>query len=434
MSKQGFLTKEGGSVKSWKKRWCVLKQGTLHYAKSQTTTDLGMITLDKAFDIKAIDYKKKKNVFQINTPDRTYYLQADSEKERDSWISALNSIRDQISKNPAPSSAQVTAKKDTITLDDFKTLKVIGKGSFGTVFLVQKKDAANIYAMKVLNKKAIIERQELEHTKAEKNILQKLVHPFLVNLHYAFQTDDKVVFVMDYVNGGELFFHLQRDRKFPEERVRFYIAEIVLGLEYLHANGVLYRDLKPENILLTDEGHICLTDFGISKEGLESDDARTATFCGTPEYLAPEVLECNGYGKAIDWWSLGTLMYEMLNGLPPFYSQDVQTMYTKIMTAKLEIPEGISPEAGLLLQGLLQRDPEKRLADARQIKAHPFFASIDFDKLAAKELTPPFIPPVRGKDDTSLIDEEFTRQDPTFQNEDDGFSGRFEGFGTFVSK
>jgi len=154
------------------------------------------------------------------------------------------------------------------------------------VFLVQKKDASTIYAMKVLNKKAIIERQELEHTKAEKNILQKLVHPFLVNLHYAFQTDDKVVFVMDYVNGGELFFHLQRDRKFPEERVRFYIAEIVLGLEYLHANGVLYRDLKPENILLTDEGHICLTDFGISKEGLESDDARTATFCGTPEYLA----------------------------------------------------------------------------------------------------------------------------------------------------
>jgi len=127
-------------------------------------------------------------------------------------------------------------------------------------------------------------------------------------------------------------------------------------------------------------------------------------------------------------------MYEMLNGLPPFYSQDVQTMYTKIMTAKLEIPEGISPEAALLLQGLLQRDPEKRLADARQIKAHPFFASIDFEKLAAKELTPPFIPPVRGKDDTSLIDEEFTKQDPTFQTEDDGYSGRFEGFGTFVSK
>eukprot|EP01099_Mayorella_cantabrigiensis_P002140 TRINITY_DN1941_c0_g1_i1.p1 TRINITY_DN1941_c0_g1~~TRINITY_DN1941_c0_g1_i1.p1 ORF type:complete len:267 (-),score=38.28 TRINITY_DN1941_c0_g1_i1:491-1291(-) len=176
-----------------------------------------------------------------------------------------------------------------IGLNDFELLKVIGKGSFGKVMQVRKKDNGKIYAMKILNKKTIIERQELEHTKAEKNILQKLVHPFLVNLNYSFQTEDKLYFVMDYVNGGELFFHLQKDKKFTEERVRFYCAEIVLGLEYLHASGVLYRDLKPENLLLTDDGHICMTDFGISKEGLQSDNDRTATFCGTPEYLAPEV-------------------------------------------------------------------------------------------------------------------------------------------------
>jgi len=245
------------------------------------------------------------------------------------------------------------------------------------------------------------------------------------------------VFVMDYVNGGELFFHLQKDRKFPEERVRFYIAEIVCGLEYLHDNGVLYRDLKPENLLLTDEGHMCMTDFGISKEGLESDDARTATFCGTPEYLAPEVLECNGYGKAVDWWSLGTLMFEMLTGLPPFYSQDVQVMYSKIMHAKLEIPPSISKEAASLLTGLLQRDPEKRLSDAKTIKSHPFFESIDFEKLLQKQVTPPFIPPVSSKDDTSLISDEFTGEAVNFSPQDDSsissnMQGKFEGF-TFVA-
>jgi RAC serine/threonine-protein kinase len=194
----------------------------------------------------------------------------------------------------------------------------------------------------VLNKATILERGEMEHTKSEKSILQKLQSPFLVCLHFTFQTSDKLYFIMDYINGGELFYHLQKERKFDAERVRFYCAEIVLGLAYLHSKGILYRDLyvcqlplfrslirsprKPENVLLTGDGHICMTDFGISKEGLSAADDRTATFCGTPEYLAPEVLEGNGYGKAVDWWSFGTLMFEMLTGLPPFYSQDVQVM------------------------------------------------------------------------------------------------------------
>jgi serine/threonine protein kinase len=264
--------------------------------------------------------------------------------------------------------------------------------------------------MKVLNKKAIIERNELEHTKTEKKILQKLVHPFLVNLYYSFQTDEQVVFVMDYVNGGELFFHLQKDRRFPEERVRFYVAEIILGLEYLHANGVLYRDLKPENLLLNAEGHICMTDFGISKEGFQSDNDRTATFCGTPEYLAPEILEGSTYGKPVDWWSLGTLMYEMLNGLPPFYSQDIQAMYSKIMTAKLTFPDYFSTESCDFLSKLLERNPEKRLSDPKYIKQHPFFSSIDWEALSRKEITPPYVPPVKGEDDISMIDEMFTSE------------------------
>jgi len=265
--------------------------------------------------------------------------------------------------------------------------------------------------MKVLNKKSIIDRGELQHTKAEQSILTKLDCPFLVSLHWSFQTTDKLYFIMDFVNGGELFFHLQKEKSFNAKRVQFYSAEIVLGLEYLHKMGVIYRDLKPENILLTNQGHICMTDFGISKEGLTAKDARTATFCGTPEYLAPEVLKGQQYGKEVDWWSLGTLIYEMLTGLPPFYSEDVQLMYSKIMKEKLHFPKKMSEEAKSLISALLDRNPVDRLAEPEGIKAHPYFATIDWDKLYRKELEPPYIPPVKDGKATNMISTEFTNED-----------------------
>jgi len=299
-------------------------------------------------------------------------------------------------------------------------MKVIGKGSFGKEFQVRKKDNGQIYAMKVLNKKAIIKRGEVQHTLTEKNILKNLVHPFLVNLYFTFQTHDKLCFVMDFVNGGELFSHLQKEKKFPEPRTKFYVGQITLGLEYLHNMGIIYRDLKPENLLLTDDGHICMTDFGISKEGVTCEDDRTSTFCGTPEYLAPEILQGVPYGKAIDWWSLGTLMYEMLAGLPPFYSKDVQLMYKKILTTELKMPEGASPEARSLLAGLLERDPAKRLQDPKVIKSHAFFKTILWDKMIAKELPPPYVPPVKNKEDSGMVAAEFLEQkvemSPTFSN------------------
>jgi len=264
--------------------------------------------------------------------------------------------------------------------------------------------------MKVLNKNMIVQRQELEHAKAEKSVLQKLVHPFLVNLNYSFQTPDKLYFVMDYVNGGELFFHLQHDKRFTEDRARFYLAEIACGLEYLHVNGVLYRDLKPENLLLTADGHICMTDFGLAKEGLVSDDERTGTFCGTPEYLAPEVLDGQKYGKPVDWWSFGTLMYEMLTGLPPFYCQDVQKMYQKIMSATLNLPSFFSTDAKDLVERLLDRSPETRLSDPAQVKAHPWFKSIDWEKLVVKEINPPFLPRVKDAASTEMVDKAFLKE------------------------
>jgi serine/threonine protein kinase len=297
--------------------------------------------------------------------------------------------------------------KEKVTKDDFELMTVIGKGSFGKVMQVKKKDTGKIYAMKVLRKKAIIDRKQVIHTRSEKSILQKIQHPFIVALNYAFQTEDKLYMVLDYINGGELFYHLKKAGKFPENRVMFYAAEISSALAHLHSFDIVYRDLKPENILLDSEGHICITDFGLSKE--ITPDGATHTFCGTPEYLAPEVLRGSGHSTPVDWWSLGTLIFEMLSGLPPFYSPNINLMYQKILHGELRFPQFFSPQAVSLLEGLLTRDVAKRLGDAN-IKAHPFFASIDWTKLDNKELEPPFKPSVTSDEDISQIDTQFTQE------------------------
>lgn len=260
------------------------------------------------------------------------------------------------------------------TINDFFLLKVIGKGSFGKVILAKHKETDKVYAIKVLSKKAIKQRNEVKHIMSERNVLLKNIrHPFLVSLHYSFQTPEKLYFVLDYVNGGELFFHLQRDKRFPEHRARFYAAEIVSAISYLHSMNIVYRDLKPENILLDSVGHVTLTDFGLCKEGIEA-GGTTTTFCGTPEYLAPEVLRKQPYGRAVDWWCLGAVLYEMLVGLPPFYSRDCNEMYNRILHDKLRFPPHVSENARSVVAGLLERDPARRLGsgprDGRDIKEH----------------------------------------------------------------
>ncbi|EGC32113.1 hypothetical protein DICPUDRAFT_38849 [Dictyostelium purpureum] len=405
---EGYLTKEGGGFKSWKKRWFILRGGDLSYYKTKgETVPLGIIHLNTSGHIKNSDRKKRVNGFEVQTPSRTYFLCSETEEERTKWIEILIAERELLLNGNKPK------KSEKVGVSDFELLNLVGKGSFGKVIQVRKKDTGEIYAMKVLSKKHIVEHNEVEHTLSERNILQKINHPFLVNLNYSFQTEDKLYFILDYVNGGELFYHLQKDKKFTEDRVRYYGAEIVLALEHLHLSGVIYRDLKPENLLLTNEGHICMTDFGLCKEGLLSPSDKTVTFCGTPEYLAPEVLQGNGYGKQVDWWSFGSLLYEMLTGLPPFYNQDVQEMYRKIMMEKLTFPHFISQEARSLLELLLERDPEKRLADPNLIKRHPFFRQIDWELLFQKKIPPPFIPNVKGSADTSQIDPVFTDEAPS---------------------
>ncbi|KAK9459605.1 kinase-like domain-containing protein [Lipomyces oligophaga] len=301
-----------------------------------------------------------------------------------------------------------------LTIDDFDLLKVVGKGSFGKVMQVRKKDTSRIYALKTIRKAHIISRSEVTHTLAERTVLAQIDNPFIVPLKFSFQSPEKLYLVLAFINGGELFHHLQREGIFELNRARFYTAELLCALECLHEFNVIYRDLKPENILLDYTGHIALCDFGLCKLNMRGDE-KTNTFCGTPEYLAPELLLGQGYTKTVDWWTLGVLLYEMLTGLPPFYDENTNDMYRKILQEPLRFPEEMDKDARSLLTGLLNRDPNKRLGanGAEEIKNHKFFAEIDWKKLLGKKYPPPFKPSVASATDTSNFDTEFTNEVPT---------------------
>ncbi|KAJ2781948.1 Serine/threonine-protein kinase [Coemansia interrupta] len=306
-------------------------------------------------------------------------------------------------------------KKDStpLNIEQFDLLKVIGKGSFGKVMQVRKRDSNRIYAMKILSKSKIVMRSEVAHTLAERNVLAKINHPFIVPLKFSFQTPEKLYLVLAFINGGELFHHLQREGRFDQHRSRFYAAELLSALDCLHSYNVIYRDLKPENILLDYSGHIALCDFGLCKLNM-GDNETTNTFCGTPEYLAPELLQGRGYTKTVDWWTFGVLLYEMMTGLPPFYDENVNEMYRRILEDELVFPPEMGNRAKSLLRGLLQRDPRHRLGNngAAEIKEQPFFAEINWDYLIGKQYEPPFKPSVASANDTSNFDEEFTAEPP----------------------
>lgn len=289
----------------------------------------------------------------------------------------------------------VETRAGKLKIEDFELLKVVGKGSFGKVMQVRKKDTNRIYALKTIRKAHIISRSEVAHTLAERSVLAQINNPFIVPLKFSFQSPEKLYFVLAFVNGGELFHHLQKERRFDVNRSRFYTAELLCALECLHGFSVIYRDLKPENILLDYQGHIALCDFGLCKLDMKDED-RTNTFCGTPEYLAPELLMGKGYNKTVDWWTLGVLLYEMLTGLPPFYDENTNEMYRKILSEPLHFSDVVPPAAKDLLTKLLNRDPAQRLGanGSAEIKAHPFFHAIDWRKLLQRKYEPTFKPSV----------------------------------------
>ncbi|KAG0298858.1 Serine/threonine kinase [Dissophora globulifera] len=303
-------------------------------------------------------------------------------------------------------------------LNDFHFLAVLGKGNFGKVMLAEDKKMSDLYAIKILKKESIVKQDEIESARSEKRIYQvatKERHPFLTTLHSCFQTDTRLYFVMEYVRGGDLMMHIQKDKRFGDRRAKFYGCEVLLALQYFHQNNIVYRDLKLDNILLTIDGHIKIADYGLCKENM-SFGVTTRTICGTPEFMAPEILEEQPYDRAVDWWAFGVLMYEMLLGRAPFSGEEEDDIYDSILEDEPMYPQGFGQHEQALLQSLLVKVPSLRLGagptDAEEIKAHAYFKNVNFDDVYHKRIRPPFLPKVTSATDVSNFDSEFTSEAP----------------------
>ena len=297
-----------------------------------------------------------------------------------------------------------------LNYNDFEPLKLLGTGTFGRVLLVRFKSNNQLYAMKILMKSRIKSTHQEEHTKAERDLMVQIDNPFLLNIKFAFQDETKLYIVSNFMQGGDMFYHLHFESKFSEKKAKFYLIEIILGLEYLHKNNMIYRDLKPENILMDSKGHIKLSDFGLSKI-LSDNDEKAFTMCGTPQYLAPEIMKEEGYDKNVDWWSLGCFFYEMITGFLPFYIPK-DYLNEKVYEQKVIFPSGINPLAIKFIKELLVVDPNNRLGNGvngvENIKSHEYFKDVDWNKYYNKEIEPPFIPKLDSDEDLKYFDKMFT--------------------------
>uniref|UniRef100_A0A3Q3FIV4 protein kinase C n=2 Tax=Kryptolebias marmoratus TaxID=37003 RepID=A0A3Q3FIV4_KRYMA len=333
---------------------------------------------------------------------------------RDSMSSDQNrsvKVRRQASVQPPPQ------KNDRLKMEDFQCLAVLGRGHFGKVLLAEYKKSGKLFAIKALKKGDVVTREEVDSLMCEKRIFSVINaarHPFLVNLQGCFQTEEHVCFVMVYSPGGDLMKHIHSSI-FTEKQARFYSSCVLLGLEFLHQNRIVYRDLKLDNLIMDADGYVRIADFGLCKEGMGHQD-RTSTFCGTPEFLAPEVLTDNSYTRSVDWWGLGVLLYEMLVGESPFPGDDEEEVFDSIVNDEVRYPRFLSPESASLIQQLLLKDPERRLGageeDAAAIKQHRYFQGMNWDALLAKKVKPPFQPVIKTPQDVSNFDEEFTCLEP----------------------
>ncbi|RYC63257.1 hypothetical protein CHU98_g2945 [Xylaria longipes] len=307
---------------------------------------------------------------------------------------------------PVYQSSEQRVTKGKYSLTDFDLLRTLGTGSFGRVHLVQSKHNQRFYAVKVLKKAQVVKMKQVEHTNDERRMLGEVKHPFLITLWGTFQDARNLYMVMDFVEGGELFSLLRKSGRFPNPVAKFYAAEVTLALEYLHSRNIIYRDLKPENLLLDRHGHLKITDFGFAKRVPD----KTWTLCGTPDYLAPEVVSNKGYNKSVDWWSLGILIYEMLCGYTPFWdSGSPMKIYENILRGKVKYPQYVHPDAQDLLERLITPDLTKRLGNLyggpQDVKGHPWFSEVTWDRLSRKDIDAPYTPPVKaGSGDASQFD------------------------------
>lgn len=327
-------------------------------------------------------------------------------------------------------------------LEDFELVKVIGRGSYAKVFMVELKKTGRIYAMKVIKKEMFVanENEDIDWVQTEKHVFERASnYPFLVGLHSCFQNESRLFFVIEFVRGGDLMYHMQRKRRLPEPEAQFYAAEISLALDFLHMRGIIYRDLKLDNVLLDHEGHIKLTDYGMCKEGIRLGE-KTTTFCGTPNYISPELLRGEEYDFSVDWWALGVLLYEMLAGKSPFDTQDSSedALFQTILEKTIRIPRSLSVKAQNILKAFLKKDPAERLGCDPQkgfseIKSNEFFRGIDWEQLERRQVKPPYTPETEHERDLTHFDSDFTLQPVCFTPDDPNLISRldqseFEGF------
>jgi serine/threonine protein kinase len=407
---EGWLTKEGAWMKSWKQRWFVLTTEQLLYYQTDTGLEKvkpkGVINLNDTFVAELPKAASAdETLFYIDVKGkRRYPIKASCQDERDEWIEAINNLRRRL-----PGFG--------VCLDDFNQIKVVGQGGFGKVVLVQAKDSMELFAMKIMSKKRIQQNDQVKAVMLEREIAEKTQHVFLVGLSFAFHTMTSVYIGMEFVQGGELFSLLRRQVVLKESDAKLYIAEIALGINHLHEQGIIYRDLKPENVLICSNGHLKITDFGIAKMGV-GENSGAQSFCGTPEYFAPEVLQMKrrdapvtSYDLAVDYWSLGILLFEMLVGSLPFQHHQRLKLYQMIVYKPWKIPSHrrVSPAAETLLHMLLNKEPTERLTTMSLLSSHEFFEPLDFTKVLALYYQPTFKPTVRDPLDTRNFDDEFTR-------------------------
>lgn len=386
-----YLKFKNSNSKIWKPRYCVLFSDKLIIRKSSEDEEI-------------------EHEFPINSDTETVIHPNELIiKSPTGHMITLGSDDGNAILNWAQNVRNLTLVSTNITMDDFDIISVIGRGLYGKVSLCRKKDTKEIYAIKAVRKKRLVMSDKVHTIFTERNVLVNSRHPFIVNLCFAFQTDSKVYLGLEYAPGGELFFQLQQRAALPLEEVKFYIAEVALALNYLHNKGIIYRDLKPENVLLDNDGHVKLTDFGLSKI-LEAGNTAT-TFCGTCEYLAPEIIAKMPYSFAVDWWALGILTFELLYGRTPFTGENNAKLFHEIRFSRPSWPRTASMETIDFIAMLIEKDPAKR-ATFEQIKSHPWYDGWNFEDILMKRVRPKHVPVQGSTQEPINFDVTFTMEDP----------------------
>jgi serine/threonine protein kinase len=406
----GVLKRKGAFFGIWSSCFCEIVGCDLLVRRNESTPKVERrIKLRQETHVTPLDNKQPR--FQLSSPnDQPITFLASSHDNMMEWIISIRAA---------------TFKYTSLTMDSFTILSVIGRGSFGKVMLCENKSTKQLFAIKSVHKDRLLRSQKVHTVLFERSILGKMSHPFIVSLCFAFQTPTKFYLGLEYLPGGELFHHFHDKSRLDMDAVRYYVAMIALALDYLHSHGVVYRDLKPENVLLDADGYIKLTDFGLSKEI----DGATGTFCGTAEYLAPEVIRREPYGCRIDWWALGILTYELVFGVTPFRHANRSRMFTLIQSREVAFPDAADARIVRLIRGLLAKDPRNRFA-FEQVREEPFFEGVSFQDLLEKKVPMRFVPKISDAKEPSNFDSEFTSESaldslgtpPVERADFDGFS------------